>query len=229
MSAAGEYRNKIVLEAGGGAPAAEATLSGTVLSTDYAVIRWNAVVLRGSTTDHTFRVSVDRSLGYNVTVPEGLYDIDIESGPGLLPYRRANLRVLAGHRYTVNLYPVQRTGYAMTIHGDIALPDPEARYEEFLAGGGLKLVVQYQKRSRGDSVSYEGSPVVLTFDTVTIAGDAATLNPATMVATVEHASRLDLDGKVSQSIIPKSPRVELDINRRTIRIDSGTGSETLRF
>jgi hypothetical protein len=29
MSAAGEYRNKIVLEAGGGAPAAEATLSGT--------------------------------------------------------------------------------------------------------------------------------------------------------------------------------------------------------
>jgi hypothetical protein len=71
--------------------------------------------------------------------------------------------------------------------------------------------------------------VVLTFDTVTIAGDAATLNPATMVATVEHASRLDLDGKVSQSIIPTSPRVELDINRRTIRIDSGTGSETLRF
>jgi hypothetical protein len=71
--------------------------------------------------------------------------------------------------------------------------------------------------------------VILTFDTATIVGDAVTLIPTTMVATVEHASRLDLDGKVSQTTIPKSPRVELDITRRTIRVLSGTASETLRF
>jgi RHS repeat-associated protein len=160
------------------------------------------------------------NLGYQAQYPYGVeYTATTNDREKYATYTRDSV---SGLDYAANRYYWSQWGRFLS-------PDPEASYEEFLAGGGLKLVVQYQKRSRGDSVSYEGSPVVLTFDTVTIAGDAATLNPATMVATVEHASRLDLDGKVSQSIIPKSPRVELDINRRTIRIDSGTGSETLRF
>jgi hypothetical protein len=209
----------------------EAVLTGAVFSEDYAVIQFKTVVLRNlSRSDAVFRIPVDLSGRYRTSAPTGVYQIELEAARDLLPYRRANVNTRAGEEYVVDLYPVPRTGTAMTLHGDIALPDPKVDYEQFPVIDDLNLVVQYETRMRTrDAITYNGLHLLLTFDTVTVAGDTIRLDPATLVATVEHATRIDVAGKVTHTPITNSPEVELRAKERVLRITSATTSKERKF
>jgi hypothetical protein len=208
-----------------------AVLTGAVLSADYAVIQFKTVVLRNlSTSDAVFRMPVDLSGRYSIVVPAGVYQIGLEAAHDLLPYCRANVDARAGEERVVDLYPVPRTGTAMTLHGDIALADPRVYYEQFPVTDGLNLVIQYETRIKTrDAITYRGGHVLLTFDTLTVSGDTIKLDPATLVATVEHATRIDIAGKVTSSLIANSPEILLRAKERALKITSATTSDERKF
>jgi len=209
----------------------QAIVTGVVFTADYAVIQFKTVVLRNlSGSDATFRIPVDLSGRYRVSVPAGVYQIELEAAHDLLPYRRANVNTRPGEEYVVDLYPVQRTGTAMTIHGDIALADPNVDYEQFAVMNDLNLVIQYETRMKTrDIITYGGGHLLLTFDAVTVAGDAIRLDPATLVATVEHATRIDVAGKLTRSSVANSVEVQLRAKERMLRITWPTTSEERKF
>src|SRR5690349_11100908 len=145
-------------------------VSGTLFDPKGAVIVGKVVVLTNVLTGHATKASVDVRGQYHVEVAEGIYELRFENASDLLPYKRARFRVLAAVQSIVNLYPVQRTGFAMTVQGDVPLPDPQVSYDTFQPKGpasssGLNLVIQYGKRtSLNGTTTYEGRQVMATFD-----------------------------------------------------------------
>jgi len=223
---------KLPLSASGREPARAAVLTGTLLSQDLAVIQSKTVVLTNSNAHHAiFRVPVDSRGVYRAAVPAGTYQINLDPSRDLLHYRRADVNARTGEEYVVDLFPVQRSGTAMTLHGDVALPDPTVYYEQFPATENLNLLIRYATRSlTGPTITYQGGSLLLiTFDTVTIAGDTIRFDPSTLVATVEQASLIDVGGKVTHSTITNSPQVELRVKQRMLRITSKNASEEQKF
>jgi hypothetical protein len=209
----------------------KAGLAGAIFSADYAVIQFKTVVLRNlSRPDTVFRIPVDLGGRYRAAIPAGTYNIELEATPDLLPFHRANVNARAGGESVVDLYPVPRGGTATTLHGDLALPGPKLDYEQFPVIGNLNLLIQYQTRiSTKEAITYKGRHLLLTFDAVTIAGDSIKLDRATLVATVEHATRIDVGGKIRSSLISASPEVDLRAKERVLRITSANTREEQTF
>lgn len=205
-------------------------VGGTLLDPNGAVIVGKTVVLTNVSTGQVSTVSADIRGRYELPEVEGVYQLGLEDSPDLLPYRRAYCRIAAGSKIVVNLYPVQRTGFAMTVHGDVRLPDRSVSYDSFplkgsARGPSLNLVIQYEKRtSMNRTTIYEGRQTVTTFDQITVSAPTITVNTDTLVASGADTAVIDLGGaKVT------APNFELDPTSRVLRIKREDKVETREF
>jgi len=191
--------------------------SGTLFDPSDAVIVGKTVVLTNVSTGHAIKASVGVRGQYDAELREGTYEAGLEDASDLLPYRRSRFRVTANTKFVINLYPVQRTGFAMTVQGDVRLPDPQVSYDTFepqesLSESRLNLVIQYEKRiSLNGTTTYEGRPVVTTFDEVTLISQTILLSGR--IAAAPGTAVVDFGGtKITV------PSAEINPESRIVRI-----------
>jgi len=139
---------------------------------------------------------MDTSGRYTVTVAPGVYEIQLLDPHTFIQNRRARVRFSPDQHSTVNLYPVSRGGWTLTVHGDRRETDPQIAYDDYRPDEkdpDLNLVVQYRnRRETGGQIEYEGPYLMLSFDWISISAHTLTLDPATLKVTSKDHAFVDL-------------------------------------
>lgn len=211
-----------------------ATIEGTAFDpwysnrTDVVIPEGGPVVLEALHGKASASVPLDELGEYRLKVPSGIYEIGFPSPRHFLPYRRACIRILPGTRNVVNLYPILHTGVALTVHGDIPLPDPKLLYESYYPDKDepdLDMLIQYEHRAPiATGVKYEGGFLMLTFDKLTLRTSMLVLNQMTL--TVEAPQKTLVD---AGSLRLEADRASLNPRGRVIRLFRGDEAEERRF
>jgi hypothetical protein len=165
---------------------------------------------------------------FRLSVAPGVYEIQLVDPREYIPYRRARFRLASDRHSTVNLYPISRAGWALTVHGDVALPDPQVAYDDYHPdekNPELDLLVQYNARKEnGTQVEYEGPFLMLTFDFLTLRARTLTVNKETLKATSRDGAFVDL-GQTRMRV----DSVELTPKARAIRLVTREETREIRF
>jgi hypothetical protein len=208
---------------------APAIVLGAVMDPTDAVVVGNTVLLR-SYPDRTVaaRAQVNHRGEYRCAVPAGAYTIELEDTRSTLPYERAPFRVRAGKEHVVNVYPVFRSGIALTIKGDEQLRDPSVETAEIRAGGGERewgCQVRYTQRAhRNGRVEFGGTYLMLTCDLLTIRASDIAYHRKSSIITVEGRIKVSIGG---DRFMPE--KAEVDLGKRTLRMYSGASVAELVF
>jgi len=187
------------------------------------------VVLRDLRQRTAVEVGLDASAEYRLRVSPGIYEIQFLDLQSYLPYRRARVR-LAAEPYSIvmNVYLIPHTGTALTIHGDVSLPDPVLSYDDYhpdLKEPDLDLLVQYRNRTQSaNGWRYEGPFLMVTFDAVTLRARTCYLDPATLMVTAADEAFVDLG-----SLRVRADRVELRPRDGAVRVFVPEGVQEYRW
>ncbi len=165
---------------------------------------------------------------YRLKIPSGIYEIGFSNPRRFLPYRRARIRISPGARNVINLYPVARTGVALTVHGDVAVPDAMLLYESYYPDKNepdLDMLIQYGRRvAMATGLKYEGRFLALTFDNLTLRTSALVLNQTTLM--VEAPQKTFVDAGSSRL---EAGRASLNPRKRVITVFRGDAADELHF
>jgi|HubBroStandDraft_1064217.scaffolds.fasta_scaffold30564_2 hypothetical protein len=209
------------------------TVEGTAFAlygdrTDVVIPEGGPVVLEPLHGKRSTRVPLGDLGEYRLKIPSGTYQIGFVSPRYFLPYRRAHIRISAGVRNVVNLYPAQRTGIALTVHGDVALPDPKLLYESYYPNKeepDLDMLIQYGRRvATATGINYEGGFLTLTFDNLTLRTSALVLNQTTLTVEAPHKTLVD-----GGSFRLEADRASLNPRTRLITVYRGDAAEERHF
>lgn len=211
-----------------------ATIEGTAFEawysnqTDVVIAEGGPVVLEGLQGKGSAQVPLGKLGEYRLKVPSGIYEIGFASPRYFLPYRRARIRISPAARNVINLYPVGRAGVALTVQGDVALPDPKLLYESYYPDKDepdLDMLIQYEHRATiATGLKYEGGFLVLTFDKLTLRTPALVLNQTTLVVEAPQKVFVDLGG-----FRLEADRASLDSRKRVITLFRGDAAEERHF
>ena len=157
-----------------------ATVKGTVMDSNGAVIVLPEPTIIFKRNDEIRRVVVDESGDYEITLPPGVYTVATEI-PGFYPFRRAEFCLLPGSDVIINLVPTPRylvRGTTVSVREAVDTLTPKPKYNEFhVPGRGFSMLIQFEKK-RGASEKIEYDRAVLTYDTLTIYADKLSFNRA---------------------------------------------------
>lgn len=95
----------------------------------------------------------------------------------VLPFRRAPIDLRPGAIETLHIRPVYRGGVALTIKGDVPLPNPEIHYESVGTTNDDVLVRYRLKEITDDKVEYRGPNLMISCGFVSIYGRSAIYLP----------------------------------------------------
>jgi hypothetical protein len=156
-----------------------------------------------------------------VRLPPGIYTVSLPPAVGLMPYRRAAIRLRPGSDTHLVLRPVLTGGTALEGGSQLALPDPKVQYDVLSSRqANLDVLIRYEvRKDDGLSMVYTQSHwrgmAQLTFDNLSVQGRSIRVISGTVVEVEGHV--LVEDGRTRRT----ADHVRVEFNNRLISIYPG--------
>lgn len=203
-------------------------LTGHVLDPNGARVLDNSVVIsEAGSGREVARVGLSSEGFYRACLPAGVYAVSLADTRTVLPYRRAAFRIGRGE-HELDLWPVFRSGLALTTSGDRRMADPVAAFDSLSidgAGGELPVLIRYgRKRMVGDRAEYSGAGVMLSFDLVTVLARSVAVDKTHSRATAEGGVVVAVDRERATA-----EHAEFDGKGRWVRVGAGVDARVIRF
>ena len=181
-----------------------AGLSGRVMDINGAVIIGGDVKISGQSVQITTPISPDGR--YNADLEPGVYEISTEL-PGWYPLLRAKVRVVAGRRAEVNLYPFLQRRSTSLVLSKVGLSEPSERLaapavEELNSlenmDKSLNVILQFEsKRATVRSDFYRNAQ--LTYNHVTVRAWRINIDHHNNIVRARGSVQIDNGGKITKS------------------------------
>lgn len=180
---------------------------GTVLNSDDTPLPNGEVQLTSREEDFTANVGPDGR--FAIHVRPGIYSLKV-TGPGRIPFQRAQIVVRAGA--VVNLY----------VRPVFDNPDPGVHYFSFAVPGVIELGAVLRRVDQGPH------DMMLSFDSLSVYASNIECFPRTLHCTATGGARIEI-GEEDSVHRDRAPRIEIDLPNRAVSLYGDESFRELKF